>query len=84
MYLPASADPGGAHRIEILLFSHTFSPKSARVGRWRPQREILDPPLTSTHVRQFFQLYFQEEDAVSFAAAYCKEKFEFMISFYFS
>ena len=40
------ADPGGAsQRDPILSFSHTFPPKSARVGGQRPQREILDPQL---------------------------------------
>ena len=49
----ALADPGGrrgAHpppqQDQFLSFSHTFSPKSVRVGGWcPPQREILDPPL---------------------------------------
>ena len=53
------ADPGGRRRRarspppqqdQFLLFSHTFLPKSVRIGGWRPpppppQREILDPPL---------------------------------------
>ena len=40
--------PGARHLQDpILLFSHTFSPKSARIGGPRPPplREILDPPL---------------------------------------
>ena len=35
-------------RDPILLFWHTFSTKSARIGGWRPQQgnpEIMDPPI---------------------------------------
>ena len=50
------ADPGGAagarppQQDQFLSFLHTFLPKSVRIGGWHPpppQREILDPPLTT-------------------------------------
>ena len=47
---------------QFLSFSHTFSPKSVRIGGWRPpQREILDPPLI--FIKSF---YFQSMHTISF------------------